>query len=435
MMSNMVEYNRKVELLIPASSLEVLKVAVTYGADAVYVGGEAFSLRAKAKNFSMDDLKEGVKFAHEHGVKVYITANILAHNSDLGQAYDYFNELKEVGMDALIISDPALFTIAQEVLPDTDLHVSTQANNTNYGTFNFWAKLGATRVVTARELSLREINEIRGKIPENLEIETFVHGAMCISYSGRCLLSSFMTGRDANHGACTHPCRWKYSVEEESRPGEYMPVYENERGTYIFNSKDLCMIEHIPDLMKSGIDSLKIEGRMKTALYVATVARTYRKAIDDYLKGEEVYESNMDYYKDEITKCTYRQYTTGFFYGKPNEETQIYDSNTYNKSYTYLGLIGRGITVAKLEKELGKTIHIEDKSAILYEIEQRNKFSVSEEIEVMKTDGTNEFLKVLNILDENGENMDSCPHPKQKLYINMGTALEMYNVLRRKEES
>ena len=257
---------RHPELLIPASSLEVLKTAVMFGADAVYIGGEAFGLRAKAKNFSMEDMREGIAFAHEHDVKVYVTANILAHNDDLEGVREYFQELKEIKPDALIIADPAIFEIAGEICPEIERHISTQANNTNYGTFNFWHKLGATRVVTARELSLEEIREIRANIPDDLEIETFVHGAMCISYSGRCLLSNFMVGRDANRGACTHPCRWKYSIVEETRPGEVMPVFENERGTYIFNSKDLCMIEHIPELLESGIDSLKIEGRMKTAL-------------------------------------------------------------------------------------------------------------------------------------------------------------------------
>ena len=272
---------RETELLIPANSLEVLKVAVVYGADAVYIGGEAFGLRAGARNFSIEDMREGIAFAHERGVKVYVTANILAHNADLPQVREYFEELKDVRPDALIIADPAIFTIAKEVIPDMEIHISTQANNTNYGTYNFWNRLGAKRVVSARELSLAEIKEIRANIPDDMEIETFIHGAMCISYSGRCLLSSFMAGRDANRGQCTHPCRWKYAVMEESRPGEYMPVYENERGTYIFNSKDLCMIEHIPELIDAGIDSFKIEGRMKTALYVATVARTYRLAIDD----------------------------------------------------------------------------------------------------------------------------------------------------------
>lgn len=428
-MENFVSDNkqrRHPELLIPASSLEVLKVAVIFGADAVYIGGEAFGLRAKAKNFTLEEMKEGVEFAHEHNVKVYVTANILAHNRDLEGAYEYFEELKDVKPDALIISDPAIFTIAKEVLPDMEIHISTQANNTNYGTFNFWYKQGAKRVVTARELSLEEIKEIRRNIPDDLEIETFVHGAMCISYSGRCLLSSFMAGRDANQGACTHPCRWKYSVVEESRPGQYMPVYENERGTYIFNSKDLCMIEHIKELVESGIDSLKIEGRMKTALYVATVARTYRMALDDYKESEELYRSRLPFYKEEIAKCTYRQYTTGFFFGKPDENTQIYDSNTYIKEYTYLGIVGNEVDRSSIVKD--------DSAGVLYEIEQRNKFTVGEQIELMKPDGTNVEVTVMEIFDEDGNKMESAPHPKQKLFINLGTKLDKYDILRRKEK-
>ena len=404
------------ELLIPASSLEVLKTAVIYGADAVYIGGEAFGLRAKAKNFTIDEMAEGVRFAHEHGVKVYVTANILAHNRDLDGAREYFKELGErVHPDALIISDPAIFTIAQEVLPEMELHVSTQANNTNYGTYNFWHRLGAKRVVTARELSLAEIKEIREHIPDDLEIETFVHGAMCISYSGRCLLSSFLTGRDANQGECTHPCRWKYAVVEETRPGEYMPVYENERGTYIFNSKDLCMIEHIPDLAESGIDSLKVEGRMKTALYVATVARTYRKALDDYFEDPKKYEANMEWYKEEIGKCTYREFTTGFFYGKPSSDAQIYNSNTYVKNYTYLG------TVESID-ENGRSV-----------FEQKNKFTVGEMIERMKPDGTNVSLKVIGIFDEDGNAQESAPHPKQMLHVVFDGETEPQDILRRQE--
>lgn len=402
------------ELLIPANNLEVLKIAVMYGADAVYIGGEAFGLRAKAKNFTSDDMKAGIAFAHEHGVKVFVTANILAHNSDLNGVRRYMEELKEIKPDALIIADPAIFTIAKEVCPEIEIHISTQANNTNFGTFNFWYGLGAKRVVTARELSLREIKEIRENIPDDLEIETFIHGAMCISYSGRCLLSSFMAHRDANRGACTHPCRWKYAVVEESRPGEYMPVYENERGTYIFNSKDLCMIEHIPEMMESGIDSFKVEGRMKTALYVATVARTYRMAIDDYKKSPEYYQSRIPFYKSEIAKCTYRQYTTGFFFGKPDENTQIYDSNTYVKEYTYLGIIG-------------------EKNDMGYRIEQRNKFSVGETIEVMKPDGRNIEVVVKGIYDEDGKPQESAPHPKQVLYVDLGIELDEYDILRRGE--
>lgn len=405
---------RHPELLVPASSLEVLKVAVIFGADAVYIGGEAFGLRAKAKNFTMEEMREGIAFAHEHGVKVYVTANILAHNSDLEGVREYFRELKEIGPDGLIIADPAIFEIAGEVCPEIERHISTQANNTNYGTFQFWHKLGASRVVTARELSLQEIREIRAKIPEDMEIETFVHGAMCISYSGRCLLSNYLVGRDANQGACTHPCRWKYSVVEETRPGEYMPVYENERGTYIFNSKDLCMIEHIPELIESGVDSLKIEGRMKTALYVATVARTYRKAIDDYQKDPELYRKNMPWYLDQISNCTYRQFTTGFFFGKPDETSQIYDSNTYVKEYTYLGIIG--------EEREGT-----------YRIEQRNKFSVGETIEIMKPNGENVEVTVKRILDEDGAPQESAPHSKQVLYVDLGVKAEPYDILRRQE--
>lgn len=407
---------RPVELLIPASSLEVLKIAVIYGADAVYIGGEVFGLRAKAKNFSMEDMAEGIQFAHEHGVKVYVTANILAHNGDLEGVREYFTQLKEIKPDALIISDPGIYTIAKEICPEIERHISTQANNTNYGTYQFWWNQGAKRVVTARELSLNEIAEIRKNIPDEMEIETFVHGAMCISYSGRCLLSNYFTGRDANQGACTHPCRWKYAVVEEKRPGEYLPVYENERGTYIFNSKDLCMIEHIPELIEAGIDSFKIEGRMKTALYVATVARTYRKAIDDYLTSPEKYKENMDWYLEQISNCTYRQFTTGFFFGKPSEESQIYDNNTYIKEYTYLGIVGDC-------NEEG-----------LYQIEQRNKFSVGEQIEVMKPDGRNILVTVKRIVDEDGNEMESAPHPKQVLYIDLGQELEMYDILRRQEE-
>ena len=409
---------REIELLVPASSLEVLKIAVIYGADAVYIGGEAFGLRAKAKNFSMEDMAEGIAFAHAHNVKVYVTANILAHNYDLDGVREYFKELKDMKPDrpdALIISDPGVFMIAKEVCPEIERHISTQANNTNYGTYLFWKEQGASRVVTARELSLKEIKEIRERIPDDLEIETFIHGAMCISYSGRCLLSNYFTGRDANKGACTHPCRWKYSVVEEKRPGEYLPVYENERGTYIFNSKDLCMIEHMDDIINSGIDSLKIEGRMKTALYVATVARTYRKAIDDYMESPEKYQANMPWYQEQISNCTYRQFTTGFFYGKPDENTQIYDNNTYQKEYTYLGF-------AEAVDERGYA-----------QITQRNKFSVGETIEIMKPDGQNVAVTVKGIYDEEGNSMDSAPHAQQKLFIDLGTEIQVYDLLRRAE--
>ncbi len=406
---------KKPELLIPASNLEVLKIAVIYGADAVYIGGEMYGLRAKAKNFSMEDIKEGIAFAHSYNKKVYVTANITAHNEDMAGITAYFKELKEIKPDAIIISDPGVFEVAKEILPEIDIHISTQANNVNYGTYRFWHRMGATRVVSARELSLEEIKGIRESIPDDLEIETFVHGAMCIAHSGRCLLSNYFTGRDANRGACTHPCRWKYYITEETRPGEYMPVEENERGTYIFNSKDLCMIEYVPELINAGIDSFKVEGRMKTALYVAAVTRTYRKAIDDFFASPLKYQQNIPYYKEEISKCTYRQFTTGFFFDKPNEDAQIYDSNTYVKEYTYLGII-------RSKTEDG-----------LYELEQRNKFSLGDVIEVMKPDGRNIPVAVRRITDEEGNDMESCPHPKQKIYVDFGQELEVYDLLRVKE--
>lgn len=404
--------NGKPELLIPASSLEVLKVAVKYGADAIYIGGDLYGLRAKAKNFSNEDMREGIRYAHQHGKRVFVTANITAHNKDLEGIRSYFKELKEIMPDALIISDPGVFDIAREVCPEIEVHISTQSNNVNYATYRFWQRMGAKRVVSARELSIKEIKQIRQNIPDDLEIETFVHGAMCISYSGRCLLSNYFTGRDANLGACTHPCRWKYYITEESRPGEYLPIEENERGTYIFNSKDLCMIEHIPDLVDAGIDSFKIEGRMKTALYVADVARTYRQAIDDYFISPELYESRKAYYMDEISKCTYRQYTTGFFYGKTTHESQIYDNNTYVRKYTYLGIV----------QEL-----TEDGYA---KMEQKNKFCVGDRVEVMKPDGQDRQVTVKAIRDEYGNAMESCPHPQQKIEVLFSEQPEEMDLIR-----
>lgn len=404
--------SKKPELLIPAGSLELLKIAVLYGADAVYIGGDMYGLRAGAKNFSATDMKEGIEFAHGHGKKVYVTANITAHNCDLDGVKEYFRELASIGPDALIISDPGVFMAAQENCPDIDIHVSTQSNNVNYDTFKFWHKLGATRVVTARELSIKEIKEIRDNIPDELEIETFVHGAMCISYSGRCLLSNYFTGRDANLGACTHPCRWKYYIMEEKRPGEFLPVEENERGTYIFNSKDLCMIEHIPDLVDAGIDSFKVEGRMKTALYVANTARIYREAIDDYFKDPEYYNSRIGYYKSEIRKGIYRQFTTGFFYGKPTHETQIYDSNTYVRECTFLGIIHG-------QNEQG-----------MYGFIQKNKFSVGDKIEIMRPDGGISEATVRRMADDEGQDIESCPHPGRQIYIDVGEKLDEYYIMR-----
>ena len=390
--------DRKPELLMPAGGMETLKVAVNYGADAVYMGGSSFGLRAKADNFTLEEMKQAVEYAHAHNVKVYVTVNIFAHNEDVEGLKRYFGEIKDIGIDAVLIADPGVFSLAREIMPDMEIHISTQANNTNYMTYRFWHDMGVKRVVCARELSLREIKGIRENIPDDLEIEAFIHGAMCISYSGRCLLSNYFTGRDANKGACTHPCRWKYAVMEETRPGEYLPVEEDERGTYIFNSKDLCMIDHIPDLIDAGIQSLKVEGRMKTSLYVAVAARTYREAIDDYYESPELYESKLDHYREEIAACTMRDFTTGFYYGKPSYEDQIYDNNTYIRNAVYLGTV---------EEVVGDEIIIH----------QKNKFSVGDEIEVMLFDGTNKKVTVQGIRDEYGNSMESAPHPKQELRL------------------
>lgn len=406
---------KKPEILAPASSLEVLKTAFDYGADAVYIGGEMYGLRAKAKNFSINDMREGIHFAHERGKKVYVTANITAHDRDLAGVEQYFGELKEIQPDALIISDPGVFSIARRICPETDVHISTQANNVNYMTFNFWKEQGAVRVVTARELSVQEIADIHQHIPEDLEIETFVHGAMCISYSGRCLLSHYFTGRDANLGACTHPCRWRYHIVEETRPGEYMPIEENERGTYIFNSKDLCMIEHIPELVAAGIDSFKIEGRMKTALYVAVVARTYRQAVDDFFEDPEKYKNRIPFYKGEIAKCTYRQFTTGFFFGQTDHETQIYDNNTYVRGYTYLG---------RVEEVTEEGLAV---------FEQKNKFCVGDEIELMMPDGDNILAKVESMYNEYGA-VESCPHPGERIRMRLSEPVQTGVILRQQNQ-
>lgn len=411
---------KKPELLVPAGSLEVLKTAVRYGADAVYIGGEAFSLRAKAKNFSTEEMAEGIRFAHENGVRIHVTANIYAHDRDMDEAARYFEELKGLHPDAILVADPGMFTLEREICPEIPVHISTQANNTNYKTFEFWHKLGAERVVCAREMTLEEIKALRDKIPEDMDIECFIHGAMCISYSGRCLLSAYMTGRSANLGECTHPCRWKYALVEEQRPGEYMPVDENDRGTFIFNSKDLCMIEHIPEMIGAGINSFKIEGRMKTALYVATVARTYRKAIDDWTDDPQIYRENLEWYKSEIAKCTYRNYTTGFYFGSPGEESQIYDNSTYVVEYVFLGIIEEVTDDGRIR------------------LTQKNKFCVGDTIEIMKPGGDNIFAKVERIESEDGISQESAPHACQVIFVTInciesgGTKVQAGDVLRMK---
>ncbi len=400
----------KPELLAPAGSLAKLKYAIMYGADAVYIGGEAFSLRVAAKNFTVDEIKEGIEFAHERGAKVYITANIIPHNSDLENFPEFVKEVDALGADAIIISDLGAFSIVREVAPNLDIHVSTQANNTNYASANMWYKLGAKRVILARDLSFGEISEIREKTPCDMEIECFVHGAMCVSYSGRCLLSNYLTHRDSNRGACAHPCRWKYYLMEEKRPGEYMPVFENERGTFIFNSKDLCMIEHIPELIKAGVTSFKIEGRVKNELYVATVVKAYRDAIDAFYESDTSYEVG-DGILEELTKVSHREYTSGFYFGKPTEKHQLYTSNTYIQEYTIAAVVQ--------DTKDGITI-----------LEQRNKFEKGDVLEVLNPKGENFSFTVGDMYDEKDNLIDSAPHAQMTVKIKLPKCVGQYAILR-----
>ena len=405
---------RRPELLMPAGSLEVLKTAVHYGADAVYLGGPAFGLRAKAHNFSLDEMAEGIDFAHAHGVRVHVTVNIVAHNRDLPGVREYLGALREIRPDALIISDPGIFALAGEIAPEIERHISTQTSCSNAASFNFWYGLGARRVVAARELSVAELAEIRRAISEDREIECFVHGAMCMAISGRCLISAYLTGRSANAGACTHPCRWEYALVEKTRPGEYFPVEEDGRGTYLFNSRDLCMIDHLDDLMDAGVNSFKVEGRMKTALYVATVARAYRHAIDDLCADRDQHQQNRAHYVEEVSKGTIRAYTTGFYYGNPGAEGQIYGSNTYLQNYIYLGIVR--------DPQPDGTIHLI----------QKNKFCTGDKIEILRPNGTDVRAEVLSIRGEDGILRDSAPHPGEKLTVQLSAPAGAQDVLRKK---
>ena len=404
----------KIELLAPAGDLEKLKIAVLYGADAVYLGGTSFSLRAKAKNFTIEEMDKGVKFAHNHNAKVYAACNIFAHNEDFKDMEKYFKQLEEINIDAVLIADPGVFSIAKKVIPNIDIHISTQANNTNYNTALFWHSLGAKRIVMARELSIKEVETIAKNIPKDLEIEAFVHGAMCISYSGRCLLSNYLTSRDANRGACSHPCRWKYHISEQTREGIYFPIIEEEKGTYIFNSKDLCMIEHIPDLVKAGIYSFKIEGRIKTSYYVGNIVKAYREAIDDYIKDPSVYESKKDYYLNELKKASYRGFTTGFYYGAPGADEQIYTSSSYIRNYDFIAMV----------------LDYDEKSSMAV-IEQRNKFVVGDEIEFLKSKGENFKQIVTELYDQNDVPIEQAPHPQQILKIKTNKPVSAFDMIRK----
>ena len=403
----------KPELLAPAGNLEKLKMALIYGADAVYLGGERFGLRAQAGNFTLEDIKEGIEIAHELGKKVYITVNIIPHNEDLEGLSDYIKELEKLSVDALILSDPGVFLTIKEAAPGMEIHLSTQANNTNYKSAEFWYKQGVKRIVLARELSFNEIKDIVEKAPKGLEFEAFVHGAMCISYSGRCLLSNYMVGRDANRGECAHPCRYKYYLMEEKRPGQYMPIEEDEKGTYIFNSRDLCMIDHIPELVNSGIKSFKIEGRMKSSYYVATVVRAYRKAIDEYFEKPENYIVDKEWL-DEVHKASHREFSTGFYFGKPDSKGQIYETSSYVRDYAFVGIV-----------------QDYDAASGIATIEQRNKMSLGEEIEIIGPHKKMFTQKIEAMWDTDGQEISSVPHPQQIFKMRMKKAVEKYDIIRR----
>ncbi len=406
----------KPELLAPGGSLEKLKIAILYGADAVYVGGEAFSLRVAAENFSFSDMEEGLRFAHERGKKVYLTANILPHNRDIKEFEEYIKKIAPMGFDAVLVADPGMMEIVKKNAPDLPIHISTQANNVNYKSAEFWYNQGAKRVVLAREMSMDEIKEIRENTPGELELEAFVHGAMCVSYSGRCLLSNYMTSRDANQGACAHPCRWNYSLVEETRPGEYMPVYENERGTFILNSKDLCMIEHIPEIIKSGITSLKLEGRVKTAYYVATVVKAYREEIDRYLADPEGYVFDRMQF-DELCKVSHRPYSTGFYFGKPDKDGQVYTSSSYIRDYDLIGIV---------------TDY--DEETKIATVSQRNRFFVGDTIEIMQPEQPFFEQTVTYMENDKGESIECAPHAAMTLKMPMDRPVVKNAILRKKGE-
>ncbi len=405
---------KRIELLAPAGSLTKLKYAIEYGADAVYIGGEEFSLRVASQNFTIDEIKEGINYAHERNKKVYITANIIPHNEDLKEFPSFVREVASLGADAIIVSDLGMFSIVREVAPNLDIHISTQANNTNYASAKMWYNLGAKRVILARDLSFNEISEIRKNIPNDAELECFVHGAMCVSYSGRCLLSNYLTHRDANKGACSHPCRWKYYLMEEKRPGEYMPVFENDRGTFLYNSKDLCMVEYIPELIKAGINSFKIEGRVKNELYVATVVGAYRRAIDTYLKDGDNYKTDSAILED-LEKVSHREYTTGFYFNKPDENNQLYTSNTYIQDYTIVGVV-TGY----------------DKNTGIATVEQRNRFFKGDEIEIIRPFNSSVTFTADYMTDGDDNAIDVAPHPQMTVKLKPGEEVGAFAILRKK---
>lgn len=407
---------KKVELLAPAGDMEKLKMAIRYGADAVYLGGEAFGLRTASKNFSIEDIKEGVKYAHERDKRVYVTLNIVPHNEDLDGIEDFVLDLYYAGVDAVIVSDPGMFSIIKRSAPNLPIHISTQASVTNYETINFWYELGVRRVVLARELSLEEIKELRKNIPEDMELEAFVHGAMCMSYSGRCLISNYMTGRDANRGDCSHACRYKYHLMEETRPGQFFPVFEDEQGTFIMNSKDLCMIKYLDQLVEAGINSFKIEGRVKSLYYVSTIIGAYRLGIDDVYEDTNLFNKNKELYYEEVRKVSHREFTTGFYFGRP-DDAQVYETSSYIREYDFLGM------VIDFDKETN-----------IATVEQRNRTFKGDEIEIFGPH-TKYFTQTIDKMwDEKGNEIDVAPHAQQIFKIKIDQPIDKYFLIRKQRE-
>ena len=407
--------SKKIELLAPAGDLEKLKIAIIYGADAVYLGGKEYGLRASAGNFTMEEIKEGVEFAHKHQAKVYVTVNIFAHNQDLVNLPEYLQELEYAGVDAIIFSDPGVWKISREINSKLELHLSTQANTTNWASGKFWEEHGVQRLVLARELSFEEIREIREKV--KLELEIFVHGAMCISYSGRCLLSNYMVGRDANLGECAQPCRWNYALVEEKRPNLQYPIFEDERGSYIFNSQDLCLIRHLPELINVGVDSLKIEGRMKSIHYVATVVQAYRKALNAYYADPEGFVFDDSWY-EEILKVSHRDYTTGFLLGKPKSEAHNYETSAYIRDYDFVGLV--------LDYDADSGIAT---------VEQRNNFRVGDEVEIIGPQTELLVQRVDVMQDEEGKVIEVAPHPQQIVRLKVDRPVRPWDLVRREAKT
>lgn len=404
---------QKMELLAPAGNMDKMKMALLYGADAVYLGGKAFGLRAYSGNFTDEELKEAVSFAHSLKKKVHVTVNIFPHNDDFKGLPEYLEYLDRIKVDAILVADPGVFYLARKIVPHMSVHVSTQANTTNWMSAKFWQEAGAKRVVMAREVSLADVKDIHEKVP--VELEGFVHGAMCISYSGRCLLSNYFTqNRDSNRGQCVQACRWKYNIVEETRPGQYFPVTEDNRGTYIFNSKDLCLLPYVPELYEAGLCSLKIEGRMKSVHYVATVVKVYREALDAFERNPEHFSVKQEWL-DELEKISHRPYTKGFSVSRPTEEDQVYSHSSNTQTHEFIGLV----TSYDSEKKIAY-------------LEQRNNFKVGDTVEFLQPKGKNVHHVITKMIDEKNARITVAPHPQMKVGIYIDTPLQPYSMMRRK---